>query len=220
MRISVIGEILPANDIEALGSPSRNDFALPILTGVVFSHVFHLLSVIALYLCGRLLSIRQTNLSSIAFTAALLHILSPAGLFLSAPYAESLFSFLTFTGYWMYLKTSMENPTDRSSLRNVYTVLAGVVFGIATLIRSNGLLNGLIFLFDALSLLPTLLNGFTFSTFMQLGCLGVAGLSTILGVFIPQLIAYNAYCSDGSDVRPWCGNWVPSIYSWVQSHYW
>lgn len=203
-----------------LGSPSSNDFALPILTGVVFSHVFHLLSVVALYLSGRLLSTRQTIRSSTAFTAALLHILSPAGLFLSAPYAESLFSFLTFAGYWMYLRSSMEYDADRSSLFNVYTLLAGASFGIATSVRSNGLLNGLIFLFDALSFVPTFLDGLNFSMFVRLGCLGAAGLSTILGAFIPQLIAYNVYCDYGTDVRPWCRNWVPSIYSWVQSHYW
>jgi phosphatidylinositol glycan class V len=36
-------------------------------------------------------------------------------------------------------------------------------------------------------------------------------------------LAYKEYCeSSGTDQgrRPWCNYWIPSIYSWVQSHYW
>jgi phosphatidylinositol glycan class V len=49
----------------------------------------------------------------------------------------------------------------------------------------------------------------------------IAGLLVALGFAIPQFIAYREFCSASDvDKRPWCHKLPPSIYSWVQSHYW
>ena len=207
--------------MKVIDSANKDRVESPILMGILLSHLFHLLSVIALYSSADLLCHQRGGRTSpTAFLAAVLHVLSPAGIFLSAPYAEPLCSFLTFVGYWLYIKASLRSQTNTSSLSNVLILVAGCAFGLATSVRSNGLFNGFVFLIDALSMLPNLLEGITVSKVARLFCLGLAGITTLLGAFIPQLFAYGIYCKYGSDNRPWCNNYVPSIYSWVQSHYW
>ena len=36
---------------------------------------------------------------------------------------------------------------------------------------------------------------------------------------MPQAEGYLQYCT-GGNTRPWCNRWLPSIYAWVQEHYW
>jgi len=68
--------------------------------------------------------------------AALLHVISHAGLSLSVPYSESLFALLTFSGLYCYVC-------------GYVVVVAGAWMFLAT-VRSkvNGLLNGAVFLLD------------------------------------------------------------------------
>jgi phosphatidylinositol glycan class V len=40
-----------------------------------------------------------------------------------------------------------------------------------------------------------------------------------IGFAAPQVVAYIEYCTGGKS-RPWCTRLIPSIYSWVQDHYW
>ncbi len=72
------------------------------------AHVSHLLSVVVLYRLGKLVWAD----GRLAFLAASLHIFSPAGLFLSAPYAESTFSLLSFVGF--YILALACHPTSDS----------------------------------------------------------------------------------------------------------
>ena len=60
------------------------------LVAIGISHVSHLIAVLALYQ----LTITLCNDRKLAYLAAVVHILSPAGLFISAPYAESPFACL------------------------------------------------------------------------------------------------------------------------------
>jgi phosphatidylinositol glycan class V len=51
----------------------------------------------------------------------------------------------------------------------------------------------------------------------------LAGSFIATGAAIPQLIAFQEYCTHGSGpymIRPWCKSYVPSIYTFVQSYYW
>lgn len=161
--------------------------------------------------------------SKFAFTAACIHIVSPAGLFLSAPYAESIFSFFNFTGFYLYVR-SLSNPSNSGNLKsNLLVMAAGLSFGIATIMRSNGLLSGLLFLFELTR--ETLAVNHIFdltSKASRLSALVYGGLLLAACAIVPQLIAYLTYCVniDVPSRRPWCLRPFPSIYTWVQSYYW
>lgn len=190
------------------------------LIGVIFSNTCHLLSVLVLYRLG----LQVWNDSGWALVAALLHVLSPAGLFLSAPYAESAFSLFSFSGWLLLVRScAASSPTSRDAL----TLLAGATFGIATYFRTNGLLNGAPFAFDFLLTLYKLVEDLDQSRtpgyIRRLFALGISGLSVAAGSVVPQVLAYQVYCAGGPGsfgVRPWCNGFVPSIYNYVQRQYW
>lgn len=189
------------------------------LAGILTAHVFHLLSVLILYaLALRILPLQGTQKTNTALIAAVLHIVSPAGLFLSAPYAESLFSTLNFLG--MFLFSTAIHSLNPDKLPALVALLgSGLCWGLASTVRSNGLLSGSILACHVVNLLrspsqPGLL--------WRLFSTGFAGLIVISGAVLPQLIAYQEYCTLNtySPLPPWCTSMPPSIYTWVQAHYW
>ncbi|GAB1315861.1 ER membrane glycoprotein subunit of the GPI transamidase complex-like protein [Madurella fahalii] len=188
---------------------------LEALTGIVVANAAHLLSALVLYRLGQLVW-RDRALSLVA---AILHILSPAGLFLSAPYAESSFALLSFSGY-LFLALSCRAERSPTS-RDIYTILAGILFGLATTFRSNGILNGIPFAWEVLCQLPRL-HQRPSDTLRRLLALGIGGVCVAAGSIVPQALAYLRFCSDtsGAEPRSWCRGYLPSIYTFVQKHYW
>lgn len=196
--------------VQKLGVPDYE--GLEAVVAIVIAHISHLLSVIALY--HLTLSVFAGGVET-AFTAATLHILSPAGLFLSAPYAESSCAFLTFAGCLLFSKS-----LGQSSATQDFLVLAsGVVLGLATAFRSNGLLNGILLLEEAFRTLFSLRRGFQLSAVRRLLATGLGGLAVAFGFLFPQYIAYSEYCGQNTG-RPWCDEKFPSVYVFVQAHYW
>ncbi|KAK3079828.1 hypothetical protein LTS18_003794 [Coniosporium uncinatum] len=195
--------------------------------GILLAIVCHLLSVLILHRLVLCITTPSPN-KRLAFAAAALHIVSPAGIFLLAPYGESLTSLLNFTGMLCYAKGALRSrDTGHPTLiQSLWTLSAGLSFGIATTIRSNALLSGAIFAYDILSSLRSLPSLLTSLAGVQhLASLGLASLLTLSGLVIPQYIAYSAYCSPSAATadttpRPWCVNTAPSIYTFVQRHYW
>jgi phosphatidylinositol glycan class V len=185
------------------------------LAGILVANTAHLLSALVLYRLGLVVWRDQT----LSFVAAILHIISPAGLFLSAPYAESSCALFTFAGYLFFALgcRAEQRPTSRDG----YTVLAGILFGLATAFRSNGILNGIPFAWEVLRHLPRL-HQRPVDTVRRLLALGVGGVCVAAGSIVPQAVAYLRFCSgaSGVDPRPWCQGYLPSIYTFVQQHYW
>lgn len=165
-----------------------------------------------------------SRISSFCLLAASLHIISPAGIFLSAPYAESSFSFLNFAGYYLYAKGMLMHGERKEAQRDYLVLFSGVVFGIATTFRGNGLLCGLLFVWDALVCGARILQSIeTVFHARHLLSASMSGLLMACIAMTPQYLAYNEYCVRGSadsDKRPWCSYWPPSIYAWVQRQYW
>lgn len=165
-------------------------------------------------LCRLLHSSQEDNNS--AFIVAGLHIVAPAGIFLSAPYTESSYSALSILGYYLYAQGLKERKINH----DLAIVASGLVFGTASMFRSNGVLNGVMFAIDLVDILRT--SGGRIS--YRHGCALLAGGALIAAGFAtPQVIAYTEYCSaveDLSSARPWCGSLPPSIYTFVQTHYW
>lgn len=152
----------------------------------------------------------------LAFVTAALHIISPAGLFLSVPYGESAFALFNLVGMTQYA-LAMHNNASWVKTR---ILTSGIAFGLATLIRGNGLLSGVIYAVDVFSLQLNMIGRpVTSADTRLLLAKYVAGACVGLGFVVPQAVAYGEYCV-GSSTRPWCGRFIPSIYSWVQSHYW
>jgi phosphatidylinositol glycan class V len=180
----------------------------------------HFLTVLLLYAISQFISQGERDSSTATSTiAAALHIISPAGAFLSAPYAESLFSALNFLGFYLYV----DGRITSGGFGDFETVVAGVCFGCATIVRSNGILSGLPFLYDAVvQSLHILRDGISTKRVRRLFALGAGGLLVGLGALLPQYKAYRGFCESvvEQDRRPWCDSQFPSIYGWVQSYYW
>ncbi|KXH57516.1 mannosyltransferase [Colletotrichum salicis] len=198
-----------------LGFEGDGTGALEAAFSIVVAHVAHLLAALMLYE----LTLKLFSRPRLAFLSALLHILSPAGLFLSAPYAESLCALFSFAGY--YVLASASNSCKGSFSWVTAQILAGAIFGLATASRSNGLLNGLPFAVECLITLPQLLASPTsLNNIAALLASVTGGLLVATGSIVPQALAWLRYCSGASEARAWCGRTVPSIYSFVQEHYW
>lgn len=174
----------------------------------------HLLSALVLNSLGRII----LGDHKLALVGALLHVFSPAGLFLSAPYAEASFALLSFLGYLLYAKSCL----SRGPLaRDAQLILAGALFGLATAFRSNGISHGVPFAWEFVQQLTTLPRR-PVSAIRRLIPLGIAGICVAAGSIVPQFVAYRRFCvpaSAGSQ-RPWCESRLRSIYAFVQVHYW
>lgn len=191
----------------------------------MLAHIFHLLSCFVLYQLSWKICDAQsvTRRRKFALIAACIHILSPAGLFLSAPYAESAFSFFNFTGFYCYIKSLDEQSRVEKRKFALLVLAAGLNFGIATILRSNGLLSGLVFLVGLVR--ETLefrnITDWT-SKISRLSALIGGGMLMAACAIVPQFLAYLRFCVD-LDIhlrRQWCSKSVPSVYAWVQSYYW
>ena len=197
------------------------EYAVP-LAASRQSHVFHLLSTILLYLITYInLPGEETWRRSTAFVASCLFIVSPAGIFLSAPYSESLFAFFNFLGMISVSRLRPRSGSLPDTLRQTsVTICSGHFFAIACMIRGNGILSLLVYVEPGLILVNELIAGpLRLPAFFKLFGVGIAGLLVLGGFAFPQILAYRKYCQQ--DVRrPWCDNFVPSIYSFVQEHYW
>ncbi|KAM5350521.1 hypothetical protein ACJ41O_007026 [Fusarium nematophilum] len=184
------------------------------LVAIAVSHASHLIAVLSLYQ----LTVVICNDRKLAFLAAAVHILSPAGLFLSAPYAESAFSCLSFVGNLLFALGLKSGPD--SLRRNGAVVGAGLAYGISSTFRSNGLFGGILFAVEAVRGLLALADGFTFSKVLRLVAPVVGGLLVAIGFVAPQAVAWMRYCTVEGEQRPWCSSLLPSIYTFVQDKYW
>ena len=195
-----------------------------VIAGIFQAHLFHLCSVLVLYhLARRLCSSPPEDTDALPVISAMLHCITPAGAFLSAPYAESLFSLLNMAGFYLYVDGLLDHRGGHEFGRDLKTICSGTVFGIATTVRSNGLLSGAMFAYDAAQVLSSLCtNMVTFRVLRRLCILGFGGCLILAGTVYPQALAYMSYCRlpSGSHRREWCDSMLPSIYAWVQYHYW
>ncbi|EKD19904.1 GPI mannosyltransferase 2 [Drepanopeziza brunnea f. sp. 'multigermtubi' MB_m1] len=108
-----------------------------------------------------------------------------------------------------------------TSSHDLSILISGICFGIATTFRSNGILNGLLLLEEAFRTVYRLRDGPSLATVRRLMATGLGGMSVGAGFVVPQYIAYIEYCKGQQSVaRIWCEGTLPSIYTFVQDHYW
>lgn len=194
-----------------------------IVAGIIVSNACHLVSVFVLY---RLIaiSVDSQRRHQIALVGSLLHIMTSASLFLVAPYTEAPFSMLNLTGMLLYAQSSIMARRQLPSVaEDACRLASGVLFAAATLMRSNGLLSGLVLLYDVARYLPRVVSmRLNVHDMRRIIVTCTAGSLVAAGIVGPQYLAYAEFClgTRGSDSPPWCERKIPSIYSWVQSHYW
>lgn len=191
-------------------------------TGIAISHLAHYLSVLVLYrLSSNVFGLQTPVQRLVCFLSAFLHIISPAGAFLSAPYGEPLFSFLNISGLYLYSSSFRDDGVGKKLFRDVKLLAAALFFAVATTVRSNGLLSGFLFAYDAVwQLRRVVLHGLSWEAFMRLSVIVLGGCVVAVGIVLPQVAAYTTYCLAESTARPWCQWTIPSIYGWVQERYW
>ncbi|KAF9887983.1 ER membrane glycoprotein subunit of the GPI transamidase complex-like protein [Aspergillus nanangensis] len=186
------------------------------LVAVVLSHVAHYLSVLALYrLSANVFGLDNPKQKIVCFLSAALHIISPAGAFLSAPYGEALFSFLNITGFYAYSSSLLDTSAERALSSSVKLLLASGLFSVATTVRSNGVISGFLYAYDAVLLLYRILtHGPSKNACIRLIATIIGGCVVGFGMILPQAIAYADFCLATLPPRPWCEKLIPSIYGW------
>lgn len=217
----LFGQMLTATAVfhpfESLGGAGRTA-----LTAVVLSHLVHYLSVLALYrLSTNVFGDRSPTQRLLSYLSAALHVISPAGAFLSAPYGESLFSFLNISGFYVYSSSLYDDRSGARAWRDVKVLTAAALFAAATMVRSNGILSGFLFAYDALLQLGQLVSrGLCMDRVIRLAVVVLGGCIVAVGMILPQVAAYATFCMSEGVSRPWCQWTIPSIYGWVQDQYW
>lgn len=190
------------------------------VVAICIAHFAHFLSVLLLF--SLTFAVFPGSTTRFAFTAAALHIISPAGIFLSAPYAESSCALFAFAGCLAFAKSFTTERASATAKHDFLLFGSGVLFGISTTFRSNGILNGLLLLEEAFRVLLSLKDDFQMARIRRLIASGLGGLSVAFGFLLPQYISYSDFCREESVaiLRPWCTKPLPSIYTFVQEHYW
>lgn len=187
-------------------------------TGIVIAHFAHALSVFALYKLAKEVFTGPSG-HKLAYVAACLQIIQPGGIFLSAPYAESTTAALSFTSLIFFVK-SFPLFGQASAVHDFSLLIAGLGLGLATTVRSNALLYGLLFAEEAGRLVWSLKDGITYVKIRRGIFTGLGGLCIAAGFIYPQWIAYNQFCVPDREAREWCMRSIPGIYAFVQVRYW
>ncbi|NXP25323.1 PIGV mannosyltransferase, partial [Scytalopus superciliaris] len=203
-----------------------------LLSAVLLNSLFSVLAAAALYELGRAVLRRRR----VAFLAALLFSLSPAGVFMAAAYSESMFAFLAFSAMWQ--------------LEKGQSWLSGLLFSLASGARANGLINAGFFLYSRSRRFALQLQVGSGSIWKQALSLASSAVLMSAGIFLPfalfQYYAYVRFCGPGTSLDqsipepllqlardkgyrpaatdgakpPWCSQRVPVVYSYVQDIYW
>lgn len=197
-----------------------------LISVALLNSLFSVLAAVALHDLGYLV----LHCPRQAFYGALLFCLSPANVFLAAGYSEALFALLTFSAM--------------GQLERGRSWTSGLLFALATGVRSNGLVNiGFLVYSQCQGLLSSLL---VLNPLRQLLKLMGSVFFSVLMLSLPfalfQYYAYTQFCLSGSahpipkpllqlavdkgyrivegNEPPWCSWELPLIYSYIQDIYW
>ncbi|CAO1408849.1 unnamed protein product [Diamesa serratosioi] len=200
--------------------------ALSLLIGVTINVFFFVKAANALYELGKIV-LRDHKKAEIA---AILFCFNPASIFFSAPYSESLYSWLSFT---LMIKC----------FEDINSVLIVVPLSLSILCRSNGLLNIGFVIYYGMKKMFTQNTVLSFVTiFLKIFSILIIiafhyGLMQVynfylfcfhkpfqLPEFIKEFALQNDFVLAGNktddSVSPWCSYSLPISYSYIQDHYW
>lgn len=215
-------------------------YVLQVSAVLVNGYCFILASVM-LYRLGR----GVLNNDKLAYKSALLFAINPASIFMTAPYSEAMFAYLSFRGLWHF----EESKNLRASVR----------FATAAAVRSNGLTTFGFIYYKKLKKLILQLCEIKRTEYLdwssvRMIVLGVLSIELTLVIiysvimFLPfiawQYFAFSLFCSkhasskaaipehlatygksrnyvlQGSEPSDWCKSSLPFSYSYVQRTHW
>lgn len=142
----------------------------------------------------------------------LLFLATPANIFMSSIYTESFFTLFVFSGIFFFQKKEKWKST--------------LCFVCASLVRSNGFTYSIFF---AIEWLLNVWRGFgkrslfyfTKKSFLQLTFHTCIQIVVIFSpYFLFQSYATLLYCNQKQGKPIWCETSLPSVYQFVQKHYW
>ncbi|EDK43498.1 conserved hypothetical protein [Lodderomyces elongisporus NRRL YB-4239] len=181
------------------------------LLSILVSNLLHFTSVLVLFY----LTLSIFKLQKLSLRAAKMMILSPAGVFLTTNYSENLSNLLTLLTIAVYFYSVNFGEVSTKSNKSIKSVLgyisSGVIAALNYTVRANGLLLGIMYLFDL------------YDFAVVDGDLGTCFLTTITGsllgiTFIWQnTYHYFLFCPLRGE---WCNKTFPSLFGYAQSHYW
>lgn len=199
---------------------------LSLLIGIILNVIFFAKATNALYELGRKVLRDQRK----AEIAAILFCFNPASIFFTAPYSESLYSYLSFS---LMLKC----------FEDINSVLIVVPLSLSILCRSNGLINIGFVIFYGLKKMFVQNTILSFVTvFLKVFSILIIiafhfGLMQVYNYYLfcfqknfnfPDFIKDYAIKNDlimagnrtNDSSSPWCSSNFPVSYSYVQEHYW
>ncbi|KAJ1897305.1 ER membrane glycoprotein subunit of the GPI transamidase complex-like protein [Coemansia sp. IMI 209127] len=186
-----------------------------VVAGVLISNVSFVLASTTLYKLGRD-TLRSERL---AYAGALLFILAPSSMFMSAVYTESLFAYLVFSALLLIERRRY--------------VLAALVLCVSTLCRSNAIVYAGFFWWS-LVVLPYVQQRrgsqqaepiqMAFKAAFQVACAAALTAISALGFVAFQAYGRQALCHQqllprDHSARPYCSG-AATVYGFVQEHYW
>ncbi|XP_063810716.1 GPI mannosyltransferase 2 [Pseudophryne corroboree] len=159
-----------------------------------------------------------------SFLAALLFCLSPASIFMTVTYSESLFALATFSGLWQLQKSR--------------TLVGCAFFSLATATRSNGLVNAGFLLHSGLKavvqrrsssgplikklcgILLVMLPFVLFQSYCYVRFCQVSHEEEPVPQELLKLAVEKGYRVRRAPIPSWCSFRFPVAYSQIQSEYW
>ncbi|ODQ79774.1 glycosyltransferase family 76 protein [Babjeviella inositovora NRRL Y-12698] len=210
--IKSLPEIIPGT------LPSVN-FYDQLLIGTLVANASHYLACLVLYGLTNLVFSSNTlkarsESHNVALRAAMLYAISPAGIFLTAPYAESICALSSFVALYLrevsFDRRFLMKPTLKSApLFQAAYILSGAFVATAFGFRSNAVLLGYLYLSD----LYVFLRARSYkSALIPL----LAGSQLFAAVLYLGYLPYSLLCPQRGE---WCLNTVPSLFTHAQARW-
>ena len=219
-----------------LGETAFGEEALLLLAGTIVTHLSFIAAALMLYE----LSLKVFEKEHFAANSSILFCFSPASIFFSAIYTESLFAFASFA--CMYCFVSSDKSLQFSAFSAAAWFAAGIASAtVATAIRSNGIVLAAFGLHIIARRLWMSCKRLSFRRFYLcstlktwLELIAVAGLATVACTFVSfpyirfQNYGHQLYChhknldnTSAQNIRPWCEQeGISNLYAFVQKEYW
>jgi len=186
---------------------TSNEILAVAVAGALWNNVLFVLSAILMFRIG----CRVLQDERLALRAALLFAWTPASIFFSVAYSESIFFFLALFGIYILAGSY----TFRARLA------ATACFALATTARSNGALLGLYSLWAAYRAWEKDKSKERYvRAVVELGIVGGIHLAALLAVLGYGWYLYCALPVADEQRRPWCHYKIPNIYGFIEEHYW
>jgi len=190
-----------------------------LLVGTIYQLAIGLLNTLLFFRLSKVLLKNE----DLAFKASLLFIVNHAMVYSIALYSEPTFNFLALCGLNILFK-DVDHDNISNSVKSKNIIPATIIFGIATLCRSTGLL---LAIFTFLALLKKIvvksdsickIYKYVFYTWC---CLVIMALPMGVIVLWKPYVMHCETKLDRTDAVPsWCLTQFPNVYNYVQYTYW